>query len=191
MGKYAMLFRLEVLFFMSDSLNHFLANNERQAFRMAQLATAHRDDALDIVQNSMIKLVEKYADRDADQWGPLFHRIVQRQITDWYRRKKVKQQIFGIFHNNQEPEGSYFEGHQDPVERVPDKLLQSEQAINVLEQALQQLPMRQRQAFLLRCWQGMSTKQTAQAMGCSDGSVKTHYHRALSSLRTVLGETWP
>jgi len=176
---------------MGDSLDQFLADNERQAFRMAQLAIGHRDDALDIVQNAMIKLVQKYANRDADQWGPLFHRIVQRQITDWYRRKKVKQQIFGIFQNNDEQAGSYFEEYEDPVERVPDKLLQSEQAISVLEKALQELPMRQRQAFLLRCWQGMSTKQTAQAMGCSDGSVKTHYHRALSSLRTVLGEAWP
>lgn len=176
---------------MNNSLNQFLANNERQAYRLAQLATGHRDDALDIVQNAMIKLVQKYADREADQWGPLFQRILQRQITDSYRRKQVKQKLFGVFLSEPLDNLAYFEEHEDPAETEPGQLLQNEQAMGTLQQALQKLPLRQRQAFLLRCWQGLSSKQAAQAMGCSDGSVKTHYHRALSSLRRELGDTWP
>jgi len=176
---------------MPNKLNDFLANNERQAFRMAQLATGHRDDALDIVQNSMMKLVQKYADRDASDWGPLFHRIVQRQITDWYRGKSLKQKFFAVFLDDDQSTGSYFEEHKDTTEQTPDNVVKSEQAMDVLQIALQTLPMRQRQVFLLRCWQGMNTKQTAAAMACSDGSVKTHYHRALTTLKDKLGDTWP
>ncbi len=177
---------------MTDSLNHFLAENERRAFRMAQMATGHSDDSLDIVQEAMIKLVQKYSDRKPAEWGPLFHRILQRQITDWYRSSSVKQRFFGwISSNDDDSSRSYLDDLEDPTARSPDKLLQNEQAIDVLQSALQQLPMRQRQTFLLRCWQGLNTEQTANAMACSTGSVKTHYHRALTNLRSKLGDTWP
>ncbi|MFW5450189.1 MAG: RNA polymerase sigma factor [Methylophagaceae bacterium] len=177
---------------MTDSLNHFLAENEGRAFRMAQMATGHSDDALDIVQEAMLKLVQKYSDREAAEWGPLFHRILQRQITDWYRSSSIKQRFFGwLSSNDDELPGSYLEIIEDPMTRTPDQLLQNNQAIDVLQSALQLLPMRQRQAFLLRCWQGLNTEQTASAMACSTGSVKTHYHRALTNLRSKLGDTWP
>lgn len=176
---------------MAYSLNSFLAENERQAFRMAQLATGHSDDALDIVQDAMIKLVQKYGDRSSNEWGPLFHRIMQRQITDWYRKSSIKKRIFPWLSNNNEDSDSFLDTIEDSAVRTPDKYLQTDEAINVLQSALQQLPMRQRQVFLLRCWQGLDTKETAQAIGCSAGSVKTHYHRALTKLQTQLGDTWP
>lgn len=178
---------------MSDLLNQFLADNEARAFRMAQLATGNRDDALDIVQEAMIKLVNKYQHLSENDWPPLFHRILQRQITDWHRSKRIRQKFFGWLPttNVQEAEDDGIEKIEDLSLRTPDIYLLNEQAIAVLQTELQQLPMRQKQAFLLRCWQGLDTAETAAAMGCTMGSVKTHYHRALTVLREKLGETWP
>lgn len=177
---------------MSVLLNKFLADNEKRAFRMAQFATGNRDDALDIVQEAMIKLVNKYQHLPEQDWPPLFHRIVQRQIADWYRSKSIRQKFFGWLPNtNDQQSGTTFEQVEDVAARSPDIHLLNEQAIQLLQTALQQLPLRQRQAFLLRCWQGLNTAETAAAMGCSTGSVKTHYHRALNVLRNKLGETWP
>jgi RNA polymerase sigma-70 factor (ECF subfamily) len=184
--------RFKDKFLMSDLLNKFLAENESQAFRMAQFATGNRDDALDIVQEAMIKLVKKYRNLPEQEWPPLFHRILQRQIADWYRSKKIRQKFFGWL-----PVTSYEEADkvldyvQDLSARTPEVHLLNEQAVEVLQMEFQLLPLRQRQAFLLRCWQGLDTAQTAEAMGCSTGSVKTHYHRALTVLRKKLGETWP
>ena len=176
---------------MSDLLNNFLAENQSQAFRMAQLATGNRDDALDIVQEAMIKLVKKYQHLPEQEWAPLFHRIVQRQITDWYRNKSIRQKYFAWLPIINDDEDTSQEGIEDLSARTPETHLLNEQAIEVLQATLQHLPLRQRQAFLLRCWQGIDTAQTAQAMGCTTGSVKTHYHRALTVLRKQLGETWP
>lgn len=179
---------------MADPLNQFLADNERRAFRMAQFATGNRDDALDIVQEAMTKLVKKYRHLSEKEWPPLFHRILQRQITDWYRYKTVRQKLFGWLpttHDDEADNNNTLEQIEDLAARTPDVLLLNEQAIDVLQAELQQLPMRQRQVFLLRCWQGFDTTQTAEAMGCSAGSVKTHYHRALTKLRNKLGDTWP
>lgn len=177
---------------MSVLLNKFLADNEARAFRMAQFATGNRDDALDIVQEAMIKLVNKYQHLPEQEWSPLFHRILQRQITDWYRNKTIRQKFFGWLPatNNQET-NNVLEQVEDLSVRTPDIDLLNEQAVDVLQRELQHLPMRQRQAFLLRCWQGLNTAETAAAMGCSTGSVKTHYHRALNVLRNKLEETWP
>jgi len=176
---------------MTDSLNSFLAKNERQAFRMAQMAIGNRDDALDIVQDAMIKLVQKYSSRPPSEWGPLFHRIVQRQITDWYRSNSVKQRLFSLVLPNDKSANASLDDIEAPLGKRPDKLLQNDQAIETLQAALQHLPLRQRQAFLLRCWQGLDTAETAKAMSCSTGSVKTHYHRALTALRSKLEGTWP
>tara|TARA_R110001606_G_scaffold395664_2_gene568390 strand:+ start:6267 stop:6833 length:567 start_codon:yes stop_codon:yes gene_type:complete len=177
---------------MPDMLNKFLADNENKAFRMAQFATGNRDDALDIVQEAMIKLVNKYRHLPEEEWPPLFHRILQRQITDWYRSKSIRQKFFGWLPvTPNEDADNVLEYVEDSSARTPEISLLNEQAINVLQLELQYLPLRQRQAFLLRCWQGLDTAQTAKAMGCSAGSVKTHYHRALTVLRNKLGETWP
>ncbi|OUR63645.1 hypothetical protein A9Q79_09920 [Methylophaga sp. 42_25_T18] len=178
---------------MNEALNSFLAEHERKAFRMAQLAVGNADDAHDIVQDAMIKLVNKYGTRTPQEWAPLFHRIMQHQITSWYRRQQLQHRWFPWFNHNAEDveDNATLQHVQDPAGRSPDELLGNQQAMNKLEQAMTLLPLRQKQAFLCRCLQGLSTDETASAMACSTGSVKTHYHRALKALREHLGEVWP
>ncbi len=162
---------------------------------MAHLATGDQDEALDIVQDSMVKLVQKYADRQESEWGPLFHTILQSRIKDWHRRNWVRTRWRVWFASSTQGEES--EG-EDSIQQLPDTLTadpseQTErtQAMAVLEQSLRTLPLRQQQAFLLRAWEGFDVAETAQAMGCSEGSVKTHYSRAVHSLRTHLKEFGP
>ena len=168
----------------SGVMESFLSSVERRAYRMAYIATGSREDALDIVQDAMIKLVQKYADRDETEWGPLFHRIMQSHIRDWYRRSKIRNGLRSLL-------GWDDEG--DPLDKLPscktwgpDDQLQADGAMDQLDAAIHHLPLRQQQAFLLRCWEGLDTAQTADAMGCSTGSVKTHYSRALGALRKSL-----
>lgn len=158
---------------------------------MAQIATGSREDALDIVQDAMFKLVEKYASRDESEWGPLFHRILQSRINDWYRRNAVRKRFriwFGMGSNDDVTDPIHT--FADIQQRSPEQQLQSERRIDKLEEALYELPVRQQQAFLLRIWQGLDVRQTARAMSCSQGSVKTHYSRALQTLRRRLGDHW-
>ena len=165
-------------------MESFLAGVERRAYRMAYIATGNREDALDIVQDAMTKLVQQYSDRCEAEWGPLFHRIMQSRIRDWYRRSRVRNGLRSLL-------GWGDEG--DPLDNLPaarswrpDRQLQAEDTMEALDAALHQLPLRQQQAFLLRCWEGLDTAATAEAMGCSTGSVKTHYSRALKALRDSL-----
>ena len=141
----------------------------------------------------MLKLVQKYGDRTEAEWGPLFHCILQSRIRDWYRRTRVRKRLREFFHGSQDQEDG-----EDPLEQVPDRAalspdddLQRKRACAELEVALRALPLRQQQAFLLRIWEELDVAQTAQAMGCSEGSVKTHLFRALQVLRKRLGEHWP
>ncbi len=155
---------------------------------MSEIATRNREDALDIVQDAMIKLVDKYSHRGPEDWAPLFSRILQRQILDWHRRNKVRRTFMGFFRDDGASENLVptVEHYPDIEGRQPDNKTYSDQLIQRLESALQALPLRQQQAFLLRMWEGLDVKQTALAMGCSQGSVKTHYSRALKSLRIKL-----
>jgi len=174
-----------------QALSAFLADVEKRAFRMAQVSTGNRDDALDIVQDSMIKLVNNYADKDADQWPPLFYRILNNRINDHHRRNKTRQLLFGWFGPPTDDKQS------DEIENAPSlkpeasEQLKSQRAIQHLDQAITALPQRQQQAVMLRLWQGMDVATTAKAMGCTQGSVKTHYSRAITKLRATLGEHWP
>jgi len=172
------------------ALDRFLASIERRAFRIAHIATGDADDAMDIVQDSMLTLVKRYGMRKETEWGPLFHRILQNRIRDSYRRTKVRnrwRRWFGTGKDDDEDE--------DPIQAVADQTqlpsdeqVALKQATLALEQALRALPLRQQQAFLLRAWEELDVSQTAQAMGCSEGSVKTHYFRAVQTLRKVLGD---
>lgn len=174
-------------------IDRFLADVEKRAFRMAQVAVRDVDEALDIVQDAMLTLVRKYAHKPQDQWRPLFYRILKNRITDSHRRATVKRKLFfsGWFAHGEE------EADDDPLERVPgressnpDRRLQLDGAADELQEAVGRLPARQQQAFLLRALEGLNVAETAQAMQCSQGSVKTHYSRALAALRVALEGHW-
>lgn len=171
----------------AEALNSFLAGVEKRAFRMAQVATGSQEEALDIVQDAMLLLVKKYQHRGVDEWGPLFHRILQNKIRDWYRRQKVRNGLMVWL--------SPGENEEDPIENLPGaenrepmQQLNNSLMTDELEHALQSLPIRQQQTFLLRVWEGLDVNETAKAMGISSGSVKTHYSRAVHTLRDKLGE---
>ena len=175
-------------------LSDFLAEVERRAYKQALFAV--RDDhlALDIVQDAMLKLSEKYAQRPAAELPPLFQRILQNTIRDFYRRQKVRAlwttPVSALF-------GSETEEEHDPLETLevenaskslespPDQLERS-QVLALIEKALERLPPRQRQAFLLRYWEEMDVAEAARVMGCSEGSVKTHCSRATHALAAML-----
>jgi RNA polymerase sigma-70 factor, ECF subfamily len=157
---------------------------------MAEIATGNKDEALDILQDAMFKLAEKYADRDAREWGPLFTTILQSRIKDWYRRNQVRNRFRSWFSSNNDEYEDPIQQAEDESARTPEQLLQADRRVDKLEQALHSLPLRQQQAFLLRTWEGYSVDETASAMKCSAGSVKTHYSRAVHSLREKLDEHW-
>lgn len=175
-----------------QSLDAFLASVERRAFRMAEIATRDRDEALDIVQDAMLQLSRRYAGRPSTEWPPLFYRILENRIRDFQRRQSVKNRLFFWRPAVQDEEDA-----EDPLEQVaepsagPAEEFQRAEQMRRLEQALRGLPARQREAFELRLWEGLSVEDTARAMGCSDGSVKTHLHRALAALRQDLEGVWP
>lgn len=173
-------------------LNQFLAEVERRALRIAEIAVRDRDEALDLVQNAMIKLVNNYATRAEAEWPPLFYRILQNGIRDWHRRQKVKNRVMVWFGRGKGDDEEYdlVAAAPDPAGRSPEQELQTGQAMQKLEGAVHALPARQREAFMLRTFEGMDVAGTAVAMGCSEGSVKTHYSRAVHTLRDQLGEYW-
>ena len=174
---------------MAISMDEFLQSIERRAFHMARMATGSRDDALDIVQDAMFKLVEKYSAKTSSEWRPLFYRILNRKITDHYRRNAVKNRLFSLASFGMKPsdEGADLIDRAEGREsEAPDQAVARDLQMKVLSKAVAKLPGRQRQAFMLRCWDGMSTALTAETMGCSQGSVKTHYSRAMHSLRASL-----
>ncbi len=158
---------------------------EKRAFHLARIATGNEQDALDIVQEAMITLVQRYAGRDEHEWGPLFHRILQNRIRDWYRRSKVRNRL-RVWFGQAEDEDDPLENQPAPSGAGPLGELEAGRFGAELERALGRLPNRQQQAFLLRVWEGLSVEETAQAMGCSTGSVKTHYSRAVHTLREQL-----
>lgn len=173
----------------SADLNRFLADVERRAFRMARLATADAEEALDIVQEAMFGFARRYGGRPAGEWAPLFYRTLQSRIIDWQRRTGLRNRWRVWFGG-----GDDGDGH-DPLENIadgrtpdPESALADRAAGMAIEAALRQLPLRQRQAFLLRSWEGLGVAETATAMGCSAGSVKTHYSRAVHTLRSLLEE---
>lgn len=176
-------------------MDRFLASVEQRAFHMAEIATGERQTALDLVQDAMLGLVRRYSHKSEAEWKPLFFRILQNRIKDWYRRRSIRSRWESLISfrrdcNNEEMEC--------PVEQLPDpggvdpaKTVSNRDSMAALEAALRSLPLRQQQAFLLRVWEEMNVSETAAVMGCSEGSVKTHYFRAVRSLRSLLEEHKP
>ena len=175
-------------------LARFLADVERRALRIAEISVRDRDEALDLVQDAMIKLARHYAGRAAAEWPPLFYRILQNGVRDWHRRRAVRNRVmvwFGAGDRHGDAVGDGLPANAvDPLTRTPDEELATGEAMQALETAVRALPPRQREAFMLRTFEGLDVAGTAVAMGCSDGSVKTHYSRAVHSLRATLGEHW-
>ncbi len=175
-------------------LSNFLAEVERRAFKQAMFALREEQGALDIVQDSMLKLAENYSARPAEEFPMLFQRILQNTIRDFYRRQKVRS-LWTTLLSALVPAGDQEDA--DPLEtRVvadesknrggPLELLERKRIVAVIENGLQNLPPRQREAFLLRYWEELDVQETAEAMGCSEGSVKTHCSRATHALAEFL-----
>ena len=170
------------------TMERFLADVERRAFRKAEIATGDPEEALDNVQEAMLKLVQRYRRRDPEEWGPLFHQILHSKIRDWYRRTAVRKRWRRWLGSVPEDEADPLQSLADTQGPGPEQRVRDSRTLEALEVALNRLPLRQQEAFLLRAWDGMDVAQTARAMGCSQGSVKTHYARALKALRVALGE---
>jgi RNA polymerase sigma-70 factor (ECF subfamily) len=171
------------------TIEAFLRAVEVRAYRIALLHVRDRGEALDIVQDAMIRLVRRYANRPCDEWPPLFYRILQNRIRDVQRRRMVRARIIGFFG------GTASDDEHDPLVDAPapradDPLerVSADAAMRALEGALAALPARQREAFVLRNFEGLDVAATAIAMSCTEGSVKTHYSRAVHRLRAALAE---
>lgn len=171
------------------NLDAFLRSVGRRAQVMAEIATRDREAALDIVQDSMLALTARYRDRDPAEWGPLFQTILQSRIMDWHRSRTRRGRWFTWL----VPPGDDEEA--DPWADVPEQassdpalLLERARDMDTVLAVLADLPLRQQQAFMLRIWEGLDTAATAEAMDCSEGSVKTHLSRAMHALRARLEE---
>ncbi|MCX7897977.1 MAG: RNA polymerase sigma factor [Rhodocyclaceae bacterium] len=175
-----------------SELSTFLASVERRAYKQVLFAVRDEEAALDIVQDSMMRLTEKYALRPAEELPLLFQRILQNAIRDYFRRAKVREGQFVPLAEFEDPEEP-----SDPLEMLPvaaenesfanpETQLSQHQTLALIEEALKNLPPRQREAFLLRYWEGLDIAETAKVMGCSEGSVKTHCSRATQTLAAFL-----
>lgn len=179
----------------AQELNDFLKSVERRAFKRTVYAVRDEDAALDIVQDAMIRLSQSYADRPANEWPMLFQRILSNATLDWFRRQKVRNAVFQNMSALEATIGGDSDGEVDLLELLKIDVASTEGAedqaqraeiLRILEDAIAQLPTRQREAFLMRYWEEMDTAETAAAMGCSEGSVKTHCSRAIASLSKIL-----
>ena len=177
-----------------QELSDFLASVEKRAFKQAVFAVRQDESALDIVQDAMMKLAEKYADRPSTEFPMLFQRILQNAIRDWFRRQKVRSTwttLFSSFGGKDEDDDHDFletlqaeDTSNIPVS--PAAQLEQAQVLSIIEQSIEKLPGRQREAFMLRYWEEFDVAETASAMGCSEGSVKTHCSRAVHALSIML-----
>ena len=177
-----------------QELSDFLASVEKRAFKQAVFAVRQDESALDIVQDAMMKLAEKYADRPSTEFPMLFQRILQNAIRDWFRRQKVRSTwttLFSSFGGKDEDDDHDFletlqaeDTSNIPVS--PAAQMEQAQVLSIIEQSIERLPGRQREAFMLRYWEEFDVAETAAAMGCSEGSVKTHCSRAVHALSIML-----
>ncbi|TCS39604.1 RNA polymerase sigma-70 factor (ECF subfamily) [Paucimonas lemoignei] len=176
-------------------LSEFLENVERRAFKQAVYAVQKDEAALDIVQDAMIKLAEKYGDRPAAELPPLFQRILQNAIHDYFRREKVRNTWISLFSSLIGDKGddeeydlleNYVAEQGNQASESGADQLERAQILNIIESEVQKLPARQRQAFLMRYWEDLDVAETAAAMGCTEGSVKTHCSRATHALAAAL-----
>jgi len=175
-------------------LASFLTEVERRAFKQAVFAVRDEHLALDLVQDAMLRLAERYSNKPLGELPLLFQRILQNVIRDHYRRHKVRSLWTTLLSSLR---GKDDEEDRDPLETLevkeganrlggPAEQLERSQTLGMIEQGLASLPARQREAFLLRYWEELDVSETAQVMGCSEGSVKTHCSRATHALADFL-----
>ncbi|MEQ8689492.1 MAG: RNA polymerase sigma factor [Pseudomonadales bacterium] len=172
----------------SAQLDRFLAGVEKRAYAMVLSSVKNPDDALDIVQDVMIALVTKYAHKPEDQWAPLFYRMLKNRTTDHHRGGAIHQRVFAWFKSDPEDGEDPLTQVAGPAVEQPQDRFSQTLAADEIVQAVAELPERQREAFIYRAWEGLDVKDTSKVMGCSQGSVKTHYSRAVHALREVLAE---
>lgn len=182
-------------------LEGFLAGVEQRAYRIARAALWDHEQALDVVQDSMLKLVEKYSGRAESEWPALFFTILSNRINDVRRWRRVRENtarvlsVFGIGGGDSDDEETErlratTQGEPLAANLSPDAALHARRQRAAIDAAVAQLPERQRQVFLLREWQEFSIKETAATLGCTEGTVKQHHFRALKALRESLAEVW-
>jgi len=175
-------------------LSEFLRNVEKRAFKRSIYHVRDEEAALDIVQDSMMKLAEHYADKPANELPMLFQRILSNCTLDWFRRQKTRNALFS---NMSDFESSSEDGDFDLLETFAfaegsqqaesaEDVMRRAQILREIESEIKELPARQREAFLMRYWEDMDVAETAAAMGCSEGSVKTHCSRAVQALSKAL-----
>jgi RNA polymerase sigma-70 factor (ECF subfamily) len=176
-----------------QQLSCFLESVERRAFKQAMFAVHDEEAALDIVQDAMMKLAEKYGDRPDEEFPMLFQRILQNTIRDYYRRSKVRSMwttLLSAFSPDDDEDYDPLEtlaaDEDDAGPKTPESKLLQAQTLNLIEDEIKKLPPRQREAFLMRYWEDMDVAETAAVMGCSEGSVKTHCSRATHTLALAL-----
>ncbi len=175
-------------------LSDFLVQVERRAFKTCVFAVHDEHSAMDIVQDSMLRLAEKYAGKPAQELPLLFQRIMQNAIRDHFRRQKVRSTwttvLSGLGLGGEDDDADPLESlrveETDNVPASPADRLEQTQVMAAIEEAVRELPDRQREAFLLRYWEELDVSETAKAMGCSEGSVKTHCSRATHALSVLL-----
>ncbi|MFZ2302401.1 MAG: RNA polymerase sigma factor [Gallionella sp.] len=178
----------------STELSRFLSMVERRAYKQALYAMHNEHTALDIVQDAMIKLAEKYGDKPVAEFPMLFQRILQNTIRDYHRRQKVRNAWTTLFSSlipkneseEYDPLDSLKDDENQSTPATPEESLQQQQIVGLIERAVEGLSPRQREAFLLRYWEEMDTAETAAIMGCSEGSVKIHCSRAVHALAEAL-----
>jgi len=170
------------------SLDAFLAQIEKRAYRTALFTCRNSADALDIVQDAMTQLVQYYSARPAHEWPLLFQRILQHRITDWHRQQSSRRKWFWQSPSPTDDDTDVLDSIADTRDINPEKLLERARDIDTVLAAIEKLPLRQRQAFLLRTWEGLDVADTAKTMQCSEGAVKSHLFRALQTIKQALGE---
>lgn len=175
-------------------LSDFLSSVERRAFKQCVFSVQDEDTALDLVQDAMLKLAENYASRPREELPLLFQRILQNSIRDHFRRSRVRSAWTSLWStlgftgesDEDDPLETFEVDEALSVPASPAERLEQSQVMEIIEGAIKALPERQRQAFLLRYWEDFDVSETARAMGCSEGSVKTHCSRATHALAKIL-----
>ena len=178
-------------------MDEFLARVEYKAFRIASYALRDEQTALDVVQDAMLKLSEKYSDRTESEWPRLFFTILNNRVTDvrrWRKLREIGGKSISLFRSREDVDEDLLESglgaENNPPQQQPETALLAKQFRKEIDKALQYLSERQRQVFILREWQGLNVRDTATVLGCSEGSVKQHHFRALKSLREKLAGVW-